>query len=236
VVPLELTELAGGLPMAASFAMAGGISVLREGRRRTALNRAVPELRRPLQAIALASPASPERAGAFESALWMAAAAVDRLDREINGGAAEARCGIVHLRPLVEAAASRWEPLASLDQRAVTLEFEGDDPGFLGDRIEIAQAVDNLISNAVVHGAGEIAVKVRAVDTVVRVVVLNRRREEGSQRATRRLRRLSGRARHGHGLRIVRTAASRAGGSFRLRVCDDVCEARLELALGEVAG
>ena len=234
-MPLELTELAGGLPMAASFAMAGGISVLREGLRRTALNRAMHELRRPLQAIALVSPTSPERASAFETSLWMAAAAVDRLDREINGGAAPARCGVVHLCPLVETAVARWKPLASLDDRAINLIFEGHDPEFLGDRIEIAQAVDNLISNAIVHGDGDIAVGVEATGTVVRLIVSNRKRGERSDRATRGLRRLSGRARHGHGLRIVRRAASRAGGSFLLRDCDGICEARLELALGGAA-
>jgi signal transduction histidine kinase len=230
-VPLELTQLAAGLPMAASFAMAGGISVLREGRRRTALNRAMHELRRPLQVIALASPASPEGASAFESSLWLAAAAVDRLDREINGGTLPTRCGVVHLRPLVETAVARWQPLASLGRRAIKLECEGDDPELLGDRIEIAQAVDNLISNAVVHGDGDISVQVRASGAAVRLVVLNRKRSEGPGR---RVRRLHGRARHGHGLRIVRGAASRAGGTFLLRDCDGACEARLELTLGEV--
>ncbi len=108
-MPLELAELAAGLPMAASFAMAGGISALREGRRRSALNEAVHELRRPLQAIALTAPPPPEQATAFESSLQMAAAAVDRLDREINGGPAPEQVGVVPFRELVEAAVKRWE-------------------------------------------------------------------------------------------------------------------------------
>lgn len=228
---IELTELVAGLPMAASFAMAGGISVLREGRRRTALNRAVHELRRPLQAIALTS-TSPEKATAFESSLWMAAAAVDRLDREINGGPVPVSDGVVRLRPLVETAVARWEPLASIDDRSIGLRCGAGDPVLPGDRIELAQAVDNLISNAVVHGEGDIAVEVRMAGTAIRLVVSNRKRSEGAGRTARRLRRLSGRARHGHGLRIVRRAASRAGGSFLLRDCDGVCEAVLDLPPG----
>ena len=71
--------------MAASFAMAGGITAFREGRRRSSLNEAIHELRRPLQALALSLPRRLARAEAMRSALQMAAAAVDRLEREING-------------------------------------------------------------------------------------------------------------------------------------------------------
>src|SRR3954447_25761137 len=53
---LELAEVAAGLPMAASFALAGGLTTLREGRRRSSLNAAMHELRRPLQVLTLALP------------------------------------------------------------------------------------------------------------------------------------------------------------------------------------
>jgi signal transduction histidine kinase len=234
-VPLELTELAAGLPMAVSFAMAGGISALREGRRRSALNEAMHELRRPLQAIALAAPPSPGRATTFESSLQMAAAAVDRLDREINGGAATEAVGVVPFRELVESAVARWESSASLADRAMNLKCEVGDPSLRGNRIEIARAVDNLISNAIVHGQGEVAVEVREVDRRVRLLVVNdkRVRRRSLPAMTRNLRRrLSGRARHGHGLRVVRRAAARHAGSFRLRCRGGMCEAVLDLPLG----
>jgi signal transduction histidine kinase len=236
-VPVELAELAAGLPMAASFAMAGGISALREGRRRSALNEAVHELRRPLQAIALATPPSSEQAAAFEMSLWMAAAAVDRLDREINGGPAPEAIDVVPLGDLVESAVKRWKVTASLDNRAMNLKCVGGDSELLGDRIEIARAVDNLISNAVTHGEGKVAVELRKVGRCARLVVLNRRRALATSRRARRLRgRISGRARHGHGLRIVRRAAARHGGSFRLRDRGGVCEAVLDLPLCGVPG
>lgn len=233
-MPLELTELAAGLPMAASFAMAGGISALREGRRRSALNEAMHELRRPLQAIALAVPPASERATAFESSLRMAVAAVERLDGEINGKPAPEGFGVVPLRELVESAVRRWEVTASLDHRAMSLKYEDGDSFLVGDRIEIAQAVDNLISNAVAHGKGEVRVEVRVVGRCVRLVVANRR-SAGAASArwvARGLRgRITGRARHGHGLRIVRRAVVRHGGSFRLRERGEMCEAVLDLPL-----
>jgi len=238
-MPLELAELAAGLPMAASFAMAGGISALREGRRRSALNEAVHELRRPLQAIALIAPPSAEREQAFESSLRMAAAAVDRLDREINGGSAPEATEAVSLRRLVESAVRRWEVTASLDDRTVNLKCVVGESDLLGDRIEIAQAVDNLISNAVAHGVGEVAVEVREAGRFARLVVVNdkRVRAAGVRATARTLRgRVSGRARHGHGLRVARRAAARHGGSFRLRDRGGACEAVLDLPLRGVPG
>lgn len=234
---LELTELAAGLPMAASFAMAGGISVLREGRRRTALNEAMHELRRPLQAIALTAPPAPGKAAAFESSLQMATAAVDRLEREINGGPAPGAIRVVSLREMVEATVKRWEATASLDDRAVNLECVGGDLEVIGDRAEIARAVDNLISNAVVHGRGEIAIETRTVGRSARLVVVNcgKARAVGRRGKLHALpSRISGRAQHGHGLRVVRRAAARHGGGFRLCDRGGVCEAVLDLPLREV--
>src|SRR3954469_19252717 len=86
---VELAEVAAGLPVAASFALAGGITSLREGRRRTLLNEALHELRRPLQILSLALPDSSPRAAHVESSLELATVALERLDREINGAALE---------------------------------------------------------------------------------------------------------------------------------------------------
>jgi signal transduction histidine kinase len=232
-VPVELAELAAGLPIAASFVMAGGISALREGRRRTAMNEAVHELRRPLQALALSAPAS-DRVGAFESSLRLAAAAVDRLDCEINGRPAPELITAAPLRQLVESAVERWQVRASLEDRVVILEWQAGDPCLSGDADQLAQALDNLISNGLDHGSGEVTVVANQVDGVIRLVVANRKREKSveSRRQVRDLpTRISGRSRHGHGLRIVRRVAACSGGSFRLRQRGDRCEALLELPL-----
>lgn len=231
---MELAELAAGLPMAASFAMAGGISAFREGRRRAALNRAVHELRRPLQAIALAAPGSSGRVEAFESSLWMAAAAVDRLDREINGRPAGTATGQVRFRGLVEAGVERWRTRAALEGRGLSLVWTAGEPQLSADAVELTQAVDNLISNGLDHGEGEVAIEVLRVDRAVQLVVRNRKRDRPgrSRREWCELgARFSGRRRHGHGLRIVQRVAARAGGRFRLRRRGEAVEALLELPL-----
>src|SRR6201999_3052930 len=78
-------------------------AAVRDGRRRTALNERLHEVRRPLQVLALMTPAAAgTRSG--DGALEMAAVALARLDREINGeGEAEVRTAVA-VRPLLEAA------------------------------------------------------------------------------------------------------------------------------------
>jgi signal transduction histidine kinase len=230
-VPLELAELAAGLPIAASFAMAGGISALREGRRRIALNEAMHELRRPLQAMALAAPTSPRQTGALESSLQLAAAAVDRLDREINGKAMPRRSETVPLRQLVEGAVLRWRRRASLEAKALSLDWDAGDPHLRSDAVQLAQLLDNLISNGFDHGEGEVRIEARRVGRVVRLAVVNENRSPaGSERPLRSLgARFAGPSRHGHGLRIVRRVASESGGCFRVRRRGGRYEALLEL-------
>ena len=231
-MPLELAELAAGLPIAASFAMAGGISALREGRRRTALNEAMHELRRPLQAMALAAPASPRQTGAFESSLQLAAAAVDRLDHEINGRAIPRASDTVALRHLVECTVSRWRPRASLEGKNLSLDWDAGDPHLRSDAVQLTQLLDNLISNGFEHGEGAVRIEARRVAHVVRLAVVNENRAgpAGSERPLRSLgARLAGRSRHGHGLRIVRRVAAESGGCFRVRRREGRYEALLEL-------
>lgn len=215
---VELAEIAAGLPLAASFALAGGVSTLREGRRRSDLNEALHELRRPLQALALAAPAGDE---AFERSLQIASAAVEKLEREINGEIHEVAPELVSLRPLVEAAAERWRRRAELESRSLRGFWSGPPMVVRGDRVGLTQALDNLISNGIEHGSGEVVVEGRAeLDGALLVV-----RDGGAPRSlrapvrpcSRRLwSRLDGRNRHGHGLRVVRRTAAALGGGFRL--------------------
>src|SRR5215203_766620 len=118
-MPIELAEVAAGLPLAASFAMAGGFAAVREARRRTSLNEAIHELRRPLQVLALALPVDSHPTGAAESSLRLAAAAVERLEREVNGGVSPACSTQVDLRSLVDSAAARWRSRVKLAGRSL---------------------------------------------------------------------------------------------------------------------
>jgi signal transduction histidine kinase len=233
-VALELAQIAAGFPLAASFAIAGGITAFREGRRRASLNAAVHELRRPLQVLSLSLPADAATGGPLESSLRLAAAAVDRLEREINGELDRDASEPISTRPLVEAAVARWRPRAALLGRSLTLRWRGGDPLLRGDEIGLSQALDNLINNSFEHGGGEVTVEAREIGRFLRLAVLD---SGSTTKSPRRRGRwwepvlLNGRSRHGHGLRVVRGVAARHGGSFQLRRTSNGTEARLELPL-----
>jgi signal transduction histidine kinase len=240
-VPLELAEVAAGLPLAASFAAVGGIATLREGRRRTALNEAMHELRRPLQALWLALPAHSPKAGAAESSLQLAVAALERLDLEINGQRALAVHAPLRLRPLAESAVARWRAKAIVRGRRLDLRWHAAEPLLEGSETDLAQALDNLINNALEHGGVEITLEAREAKGWIHLAVRDRglpgRGREGwssSGTARSRLdlwRRLTGRRRRGHGLRVVERVAADHGGGFRLRPAGDGAEALLKLPL-----
>jgi signal transduction histidine kinase len=228
---VELAEIAAGLPLAASFALAGGITTLREGRRRTALNEAMHELRRPLQVLSLALPTERGDQGAVDSSLRLAAAAVKRLDREINGDSFQLEFSCVPVRSLLEEAVERWNPRAAAVGGGVRLRWASDEQWVEGDRIDLAQAVDNLISNAIDHGGGKVTIEVRREGTWLLVVVRDRGAEElGAGRRRRHLWRGS-RSRHGYGLRVVVRIARSHGGTFKLRLAERGTEAQLRLPL-----
>ena len=101
------------------------------------------------------------------------------------------------------------------------------------DRVALAQAVDNLISNGLRHGSGRVTVRGRREAQALRLTVADQGCADTAGAPRLSWRRLGGRCRHGHGLAIVRQAASEHGGSFRLAVSGSGTEARLILPLGE---
>lgn len=233
-MPLELAEVVAGFPVAASLAIVSGISALREGRRRASLNEAVHELRRPLQVLSLSLPADSVAPPSLESSLRLAAAAVDRLEREINGEMTMLALKSLPVRRVVEASVERWRSYAALADRPLTLDWKAGEPTLQGDEIEFERMLDNLISNAFEHGEGEVSLEVQEAGGLLRVTV----RDSGTLISPLRRRNarwgwtgLGGRSRHGHGLRIVRRAATRQGGAFRLCGIPGGTEARLELPL-----
>jgi signal transduction histidine kinase len=235
---IELAAIATGWPLAATMAGVAAAQGLRAGRRRSALNEALHELRRPLQAIALAgggpagsSPGPP----VLESSVRLAAAALERLDREVNGGGLQRPKEAVEVRPLVEAAVRRWQARARLGGGTLQLRWRAGSAVTIGDRVELAQALDNLLVNAIEHGGPEIAVDARPHKGRVRIVVADS--GSASRPAARRgapgevIARLSGRRRHGHGLAVVRQVAAAHGGRFALRCSEQGSLAMFELTL-----
>jgi signal transduction histidine kinase len=231
-IPLALAEIAAGWPLAASIA-AATVGGLRAGRRRTALNEALHELRRPLQALALTTPPGRGVEPTLESSLQLAVAALERLEREVNGEAARPRVAPLRARPLLEAAVARWRGRAVRSGGSLELRWEAGEPTLRGDRCALAQALDNLIVNAIEHGGARISVEASGSGGALRIVVCDSGRRAQPARGTlaEAIARLAGRRRRGHGLRLVRRTAVAHGGRFELRCAETGTAAALELPL-----
>jgi signal transduction histidine kinase len=221
---------------------------VRDGRRRTVLNECLHEVRRPLQALALMAPHPTGGSRPGDGPVEMAAAALARLEREING---EREAGVrtpVAMRPLLEATGRRWRAQAALAGASLAVRWDADEAAVEGDRIDLAAALDNLVANALEHGGGRIELAADLVGGRVCLAVVDsgrgagrrsREREtllRGREAARRResrspFPRLSGRARHGPGLRVVRRIAARHQGTFALHRGERGTSAVLELPL-----
>jgi signal transduction histidine kinase len=232
---VELAEIVAGWPLAASMATVAAAQSLRAGRRRGALNEALHELRRPLQAIALAGGATEGPPPAMESSVRLAAAALERLDREVNGKALRCPPEAVEVRPLLESAVRRWRARASLSGASLDLRRRAGWAVVIGDRVELAQALDNLIVNAIEHGGPAISIDARPHEGRVRILIADSgcasrppaRRDTPAEVIAR----LSGRRRRGHGLAVVRQVAANHEGRFALRRSERGSIALLELPL-----
>jgi signal transduction histidine kinase len=237
-MPLELAELGGSWPVAASLAAAVTARGLATGRRRSALNEALHELRRPLHALAL-SPRVPAEAG-LDSTLGMAVAALERLDREINGeGPGAPARSLLAVRPLVEEAVARSRARAAATGNVLRLRWAADRASLLADPGALGRALDNLLANAIEHGGREVAIGGVCVGDVLRISVSD---SGGAQagpvrgEGRRSLARLSGRCRRGHGLRVVRRVAAEHDGQFDLRISAEGTVATLSLPLADGDG
>jgi signal transduction histidine kinase len=229
---IEPAQIVAGWPLVLSMAGTVVAQGLRAGRRRSALNQALHEVRRPLQALAFSvGPRLAVSAGG-EDPVELAAAALERLDREINGGPPPA-WGSIDARALAVAAVTRWQARAKLADGSLELRWNAGHVVLSGERCALSQALDNLIVNAIEHGGPTIVVAARLREGRLRIAVVDsgranrpRRRRNGPAEVVARL---SGRNRHGHGLEVVRRVASAHGGRFALRRAERGSLAVLEL-------
>jgi signal transduction histidine kinase len=219
-------------------------AAVRDGRRRAVLNEHLHELRRPLQALALMAPRA-GGTGPGDGAVELAAAALAALEREINGEREAGARALVAVRPLLESARRRWRGQAAMFGAGLDLRWDADEAAVEGDRIALAAALDNLIANALEHGGARIELAADLTGDRICLAVVDSGRGAGRRarereavlrgRDARRRRgpfgRLGGRARHGHGLRLVRRTAARHGGTFALHRGESGTSAVLELPL-----
>jgi signal transduction histidine kinase len=215
------------LAMSAAAVLAGGR--LRERRRREALNRAMHELRRPLQALALAR--------AEPVGLEPVLVALEDLDGVINGRHIGRELEPIEVRHLAEGVVSRWASTAPGPAGRPALRWRAEGARVLGDRVQLSRAIDNLVANAIEHGRGPIEVIGALRRGRLRILV----RDGGPRRiepdptslripaGERSHRRRD--PRHGHGLEIVRGIAAAHGGRFVLRRSSAITVAALDLPL-----
>jgi signal transduction histidine kinase len=204
-----LGGLAGGLaPVALSMALVVAGSRVHAGRRRRSLNERLHEIRRPLQALALA--AKPPGPGGPDP-LELALAALRDLDREVNGGKIEFKRRPVEARMLALAACERWRVRVASAGRRIALRWRCSEVLADVDPLRVSQALDNLIANALEHGGGQITLEGHCHGDRIDLVV----RDSGPSSAQRL--RDHADPRHGHGLRITRRLARGSGGELRVR-------------------
>lgn len=226
---------AAGWSLAATLALALAAQGWRAGRRRSALNRALHELRRPLQALSLAIAGPRPAAPVATSSLQLAGVAIAHLDREINGGPASAARVPVAVGELIASSVNRWRSRVAMVGGSLRVECMEAVGELYGDPVALAQALDNVIVNAIEHGGPQIVVSARVRGERLAIAVSDSGRS--SRPPTRRetpaeaVSRLSGRRRRGHGLSVVRAIVGDHGGRFVLRRCARGSRVVIELPL-----
>ena len=192
------------------------------------------ELRGPLQAAllglhGLADPGDGTRLAAVDLELRRAARAVEDLSAAASGRRAAESAAEVELGELLEDAGAAWELLAAHRGAGLAVEPPARPLVVRADPIRIAQALANLVANAVEHGGGEVGVRVREAGASARVEVT-----DGGPGLPAPLAELISAARgrrdrRGHGLALAAAIARRHGG--RLVTAPSPRGARLVLEL-----
>jgi DNA-binding response OmpR family regulator len=233
--PLRPGVLAAWLLAALAIAIAVATRVeLR--RRRELVARACHELRGPLTAAHLAlhagarrGDAAPERLAAIDRELERAGVALDDLAAARSGRRAPDRDEAVDVGDLLACQAATWRMVAGMFGCRVELVERGGGAVVRGDRLRLAQAIGNLVANALEHGTGRVELLARSSGDRVRIEVA----DEGPGlpapvgALTRRPR--AGRGRRGRGLAIAADIADRHGG--RLVAAPSARGARVALEL-----
>jgi two-component system osmolarity sensor histidine kinase EnvZ len=194
-----------------------------------ALNRALHELRRPLQALILleeasGGPAAAPPAGSRRGLLELAIGALRELEGALNGAEPPRAPQRFLSRDVVLSCLERWRPMAARGGGFRVYWDAGPAP-VVGDPARLSQAFDNLIANALEHGGPPLVVTAACVAGRLRITIANGVRGDAAPRPAD--------PRRGHGTEIVSKVASAHGGRFALCHTGSGCVAALELPLAE---
>lgn len=193
------------------------------------LNRALHELRRPLQALVLLEegsgrPAAAPPVASRRGLLELATGALRQLDGALNGGKGSPPARRFSCREAMMACLERWAP-AGAKAGGVRIYWDAGPAPVEGDPTRLAQALDNLLANALEHGGPPIVVTGARIAGRLRITVANGLGERPALQDAD--------PRRGHGTEIVAQVASAHGGRFALCHTGDGCVAALELPLAE---
>ena len=208
--------------VAAGLAGALAVGVLRAyGDRMEAVARACHELRGPLAAarLGLALPSgqtlpSPSRLRAIDTELGRAALALDDLSGTGGGPRRLWRLDRVDVRALVADCVEAWQASALAAGSAVAVGGSGAEAAVWGDRLRLAQAIGNLVANAIEHGRAPVGVDVAVRGGMVRVAVSDEGPGLPAPVAELRRRPRRGRGTRGRGLAIAAEVAEAHGGAL----------------------
>jgi signal transduction histidine kinase len=189
-------------------------------RRRELVVRACHELRGPLTALRLSLAtmerrleAPPERLAVLDVELRRAGLALDDFAAARSGRRVTDRTEPVEVAELLEEQFESWHVVAgAFDSRVMLGALL---PGAIvnGDRLRLAQAVSNLVANALEHGPGRVELTARVVgQRHVRIEVIDEGPGLPASVAELRRRARGGRGRRGRGLAIAADIAERHGG------------------------
>jgi signal transduction histidine kinase len=228
----------GGWGLAVLALAVATVAELRRTRRLETVARAAHELRGPITAARLGVGLGARRGGlaalplrAVELELERAALALEDFASATGGCPAELRFGEVDLAALLADCVEAWRPAAAARRGAIDLTRPPAPAIVRGDRLRLAQALDNLIANAIEHGGGAVEVCGRRDAGSVRVEVtdagpgLPAPMAELSRGARR------GRGTRGRGLAIAAAVAHEHGGRLSSAPSDRGARLVLELPL-----
>ncbi len=211
------------------WAIAAGLRA-RQRRRDELMARACHELAGPLQAADLAlhqarreasaarvratggpGGASAPRLAAIDLELRRAARALEDLDAARAGRRARDQAGVVDVGCLLAQQALTWQGAARSRGRSLRVHAAS---GLMirGDVVRLAQAVGNLLANAIEHGDGPIELRAARGDRHVRIEVADRGTGLRAPLAELRRTARAGRGHRGRGLAITADIAARHGG------------------------
>jgi signal transduction histidine kinase len=225
--------------VAASFAAVLALMARRSlALRMEAVLRACHELRGPLTAAQLglelsirAGEASSARLRAIDLELSRAALALEDLDGARDRGGRESQWELVDVEELLAHSVEAWRPVAEEQRVELRLAWPGECTEIWAERARLAQAVGNLISNAIEHGGGRVEVRSGTSERGLRIEVLDGGPGLPAPVAELARRARAGRGQRGRGLAIASAIAENHGGRLAAGPAERGARLVLELPL-----